>query len=338
MLLEVRGLKAGFCTERGWAWAADGVDLSVGRGKTVCLVGESGCGKTVTGLAVLRLVSYRGGHIAEGRILFCGQDLMQRSEAEVRRLRGDRISMIFQEPSTALNPVFGIGNQVEETLRAHRKISRKQAREQAMEVLTAVGFPSPERRYGDPPCLLSGGMRQRVMIAVALCCRPDLLIADEPTTALDVTIQAQILQLMRDLQDRMHMGMLFITHDLGVVARIADEVAVMYAGRIVETAPVMEFFREPRHPYSLGLLRSVPARLTGGRKGEGPLATIPGGVPDLANLPVGCRFHERCAWVAERCRRESPALQRISDPGAPERFAACWRHRELAGGREAGRP
>ena len=205
-------------------------------------------------------------------------------------------------------------------------------------MLEAVGVPSPERRYTDPPCLLSGGMRQRVMIAVALCCGPDLLVADEPTTALDVTIQAQILQLLQDMQDRMRMGVLFITHDLGVVARIADEVAVMYAGRIVESAPVRDFFREPRHPYSLGLLDSVPARLTGAEKREQPLKTIPGGVPDLANLPAGCHFHERCSYVQDPCRRESPPLLRISDPGEPERCTACWRHRELAAGPRTGKP
>ncbi len=330
-LLEIRGLKTGFRTDQGWAWASDEVDLNVQRGRTLCLVGESGCGKTVTGLSILRLVSSRGGYIAGGRILFHGQDLMERTEPEMRRLRGDRISMIFQEPMTALNPVFSIGNQLSETLRVHRKLSRKQARQQAMEMLEAVGFPSPEKRYADPPCLLSGGLRQRVMIAMALCCRPDLLIADEPTTALDVTIQAQILQLMQDFQKKMDMGILFITHDLGVVAQIAEEVAVMYAGRIVETAPVAGFFREPRHPYSLGLLRSVPGPLAGRSREDRPLEAIPGGVPDLTDLPDGCRFHERCGWALEHCRRESPPLILIPDPGGLDRRSACWRHDELAG-------
>jgi len=331
-LLEIRGLRTGFPTDRGWAWAADGVDLALWRGKTLCLVGESGCGKTITGLSVLRLVSTRGGCIAGGEILFRGQDLLSLGDAAMRRLRGDRISMIFQEPMTALNPVFGVGGQIAEVLRLHRKLSRGQARRAALETLASVGFPSPREHYGDPPCLLSGGMRQRVMIAMALCCHPDLLIADEPTTALDVTIQAQILRLMRSLQESMEMGILFVTHDLGVVAQVADDVAVMYAGRIVETAPAACFFREPRHPYSLGLLRAVPRPLAGRPRAERPLVSIPGGVPDLARPPDGCRFHPRCGWAEERCRHEPPPLLRIPAPGGgPERGSACWRHAELAG-------
>ncbi len=329
-LLEIRGLRTGFHTERGWAWAADGVDLDVRKGKTLCLVGESGCGKTVTGLSLLRLVPSQQGRIAEGRILFQGNDLNQLSEKEMRALRGNRISMIFQEPMTSLNPVFSIGNQVAETIRLHRKVSRRQAREKAVEMLTAVGFPSPEKRYNDPPCLLSGGMRQRVMISMALCCRPELLIADEPTTALDVTIQAQILRLMADLQKKMGMGILFITHDLGVVAQIADEVAVMYAGRVMETAPVLDLFRKPRHPYTMGLMRSIPGPMNSREKGERTLETIPGSVPDLAMLPPGCRFHERCTWAAERCRREEPPLLTFSGTHEAKRGSACWRHEELS--------
>jgi len=331
-LLAIRGLRTGFATDRGWIWAADGVDLEVRSGRTLCLVGESGCGKTVTGLSVLGLVPSQRGRIVEGSVLFGGTDLTQLSDREMRGVRGNRISMIFQEPMTSLNPVFGIGGQVAETVRVHRKATRRQARERALSMLADVGFPSPERRYGDPPCLLSGGMRQRVMIAMALCCEPDLLIADEPTTALDVTIQAQILRLMAGLQERMGMGILFITHDLGVVAEIADEVAVMYAGRVVETGPVEALFREPRHPYTIGLLRSIPgpaaaAAATGKRR----LPAIPGGVPDLANLPVGCRFQERCAWVIARCRAEDPPLLPVPDPTGARRGSACWRHHELAG-------
>jgi oligopeptide/dipeptide ABC transporter ATP-binding protein len=335
-LLEIRGLKTGFRTGQGWAWAADGLDLTIRRGRTLCLVGESGCGKTVTGLSILGLVSSRGGRIRAGQILFQGIDLVQLSEKELRGVRGNRISMIFQEPRSALNPLFGIGEQVAEAIRVHRKVSWKQARKQALENLDAVGFPSPDKRYEDPPCLLSGGMSQRVMIAMALSCNPELLIADEPTTALDVTIQAQILELMSDLQQKMGMGILFITHDLGVVARIADEVAVMYAGRIVETAHVNDFFREPRHPYSLGLLRSVPRPLGDREKADRPMETLPGGVPDLTRLPQGCRFQERCAWVVDRCRREEPPLLEISEPGTLKRSSACWRHEEMPSARERG--
>ena len=327
-LLDIQGLRTGFRTERGWAWAVDGVDLTVDRGRTLCLVGESGCGKTVSALSVLRLVASPPGRIAEGRILLDGTDLLQLSEKEMRRIRGNRISMIFQEPMTSLNPVFTIGNQVAEAIRLHQRVSGREAMERTVNMLAQVGIPSPEDRARDYPSQLSGGMRQRVMIAMALSCRPDLLIADEPSTALDVTIQAQILSLMADLQKRMGMAILFITHDLGVVAQIADEVGIMYAGRMVEYAPVEDLYGHPRHPYTLGLLRSVPRERTDFGRRE-PLDTISGVVPDLTRLPAGCRYQERCDWVVDRCRREEPLLQWFDARSHGRRGSACWRYEEL---------
>jgi len=238
--------------------------------------------------------------------------------------------MIFQEPMTSLNPVFTCGDQIMEAVILHQKSGRKEARKKALEMLESVGFPSPERRYGDPPCMLSGGMRQRVMIGMALCCRPELLIADEPTTALDVTIQAQILELMSELQEKMGMGILFITHNLGVVAQIADHVAVMYAGRIVETAPVHALFKGPRHPYTYALLRSIPGDLKSRVNKDRVLEAIPGTVPDLARLPQGCRFHERCTWADERCRMEDPPLFTFSSDNGTDRASACWRHEDIS--------
>jgi|YNPNPStandDraft_1061719.scaffolds.fasta_scaffold28305_2 peptide/nickel transport system ATP-binding protein len=328
-LLEVQELKTGFQTERGWAWAVNGVSFSIERGKTLCLVGESGCGKTVTGLSILRLVPSPPGRIVSGRIRLDGTELLDLPEKDMRRIRGNRISMIFQEPMTSLNPVFTVGSQVEEAIRLHQKVSRGEARKRAIEMFGRVGLPSPEQTIRDYPNQLSGGMRQRVMIAMALSCHPDVLIADEPTTALDVTIQAQILDLMSALQKQMGMAILFITHDLGIVAQIADEVAIMYAGKIVEHAPVVDLYDRPRHPYTVGLLRSVPKP----RLGEGErrrLDAIPGAVPDLARLPAGCSYQDRCPWVFEKCRREEPPLLAAGQgTAAGRRRSACWRWEDL---------
>ncbi len=334
-LLEIRDLRTGFQTVRGWACAADGIHLDLEKGKTLCLVGESGCGKTVTGLSILRLIPSPPGRILKGRILFQGKDLLQLPEKEMRLVRGNSISMIFQEPMSSLNPVFTIGDQVAEAIRLHQKHSRKESWKRAVKMLSIVGLPSPEKRARDYPSRLSGGMRQRAMIAMALSCRPDLLIADEPTTALDVTIQAQILELLARLQEELGMAVLFITHDLGVVAQAADDVAIMYAGRIVEKAPVRALFKRPRHPYTIGLLDSVPGPRTASRKAQ-PLRVIPGTVPNPLNLPQGCRFQERCGWAITRCREEEAPLQKFEDPGGPERMSACWRFDELPAEQEAG--
>ncbi len=328
-LIEVEGLKTGFQTERGWAWAVDGVSFSIERGRTLCLVGESGCGKTVTGLSILRLVPSPPGRIVSGRIRIDGIDLLGLPEKQMRRVRGNRISMIFQEPMTSLNPVFTVGSQVEEAIRLHQGVSRKEARKRTIEMFGRVGLPSPEQRIRDYPNQLSGGMRQRVMIAMALSCHPDVLIADEPTTALDVTIQAQILDLMAGLQKQMGMAILFITHDLGIVAQIADDVAIMYAGRIVEYAAVTDLYDRPRHPYTLGLLRSVP-KPRPSEGGRPRLDAIPGTVPDLTRLPAGCSYQDRCPWVFERCRRQAPPLLPIGQGRAGgQRRSACWRWEEL---------
>jgi oligopeptide/dipeptide ABC transporter ATP-binding protein len=327
-LLEVQGLRTGFRTRTGMAWAVDGIDFTMGRGKTLCLVGESGCGKTVTALSILRLVPSPSGQIADGRILFEGEDLLEIPEREMRRIRGNRISMIFQEPMTSLNPVFTIGNQVAEAIRLHQQISHKEARDTAIAMLSEVGLPSPEQTMKDYPNKLSGGMRQRAMIAMALSCRPHLLIADEPTTALDVTIQAQILKLMGQLQEKMGMSILFISHDLGIVAQIADEVAIMYAGRMVEYASVVALYDAPRHPYTVGLLRSLPRKRSDFKNRE-RLEAIAGMVPDLTRLPQGCRYQDRCGWTVDRCRQEEPPLLWFEETEGLRRASACWRHTEV---------
>lgn len=328
-LLEVQDLSTGFQTERGWAWAVNGVSFSIDRGETLCLVGESGCGKTVTGLSILRLVPSPPGRIVSGRIRIDETDLLGLPEKEMRRIRGNRISMIFQEPMTSLNPVFTVGSQVAEAIQLHQRVSRKEALKRTIEMFGQVGLPSPEQRIKDYPNQLSGGMRQRVMIAMALSCHPDVLIADEPTTALDVTIQAQILDLVAALQRQMGMAILFITHDLGIVAQIADDVAIMYAGRIVEHAPVTDLYDRPRHPYTMGLLRSVPKPRA--QEGQRPrLDAIPGAVPDLTRLPAGCSYQDRCPWVIEKCRREAPPLLVVGQGGAGgRRRSACWRWEDL---------
>ncbi len=316
-LLEVRNLRTWFETDRGLFRAVDGISFNVGRGRTVGLVGESGCGKSVTSLSLMGLVPSPPGRVSADAILFEGRDLLGLSPQARRLLRGDRMSMVFQEPMTSLNPVHTIGRQIVEAIRAHADISPQAARARAIEVLELVRIPSAAQRFDDFPHHLSGGMRQRVMIAMALVCEPALLIADEPTTALDVTIQAQILELLRDLQQRLGMAILIITHDLGVIAELVDEVIVMYAGKIVESAPVSALFNDPQHPYTIGLLGSIP-RLDVNRE---RLATIEGSVPSPANQPVGCRFSPRCPFADARCHAEPPPLREL---GALHQVA-CWK-------------
>ena len=305
-ILEVRDLFTSFHTVEGEGRAVDGVSFHLERGETLGLVGESGCGKSVTALSILRLVAPPG-RIGGGQILLSGRDLLTLPEPEMRRVRGDEIAMIFQEPMSSLNPVLSCGRQIEEAVRLHQGGSRKKARARAIEMMHLVGIPAPEQRVDEYPHQLSGGMRQRVMIAIALSCNPDVLIADEPTTALDVTIQAQILELLAKLQAEFHMAILLITHDLGVVAEVADRVAVMYAGQIVETATTKDLFAAPRHPYTRGLLRSIP-HLDGGQE---RLEVIPGRVPEATLLPAGCRFHPRCSLAEPACE------------ASPQRLEAC---------------
>jgi len=319
-LLEIRNLRITFATAGGAAAAVDGISFSVEPGETLGLVGESGCGKTVTALSILRLLP-PGGRIAGGEILFDGRDLLGISERDMRRVRGKEIAMIFQEPMSSLNPVFTVGNQIGEAIQVHEGAGRQEARRKTIELLDLVEMPDAARRVDDYPHQLSGGMRQRVMIAMALSCRPRLLIADEPTTALDVTIQAQILDLLGDLQRRLGMTLILVTHDFGVVAQRADHTAVMYAGRIVETAPVRTIFANPLHPYTRGLLRSIPGSgLTRAHR----LQTIPGVVPDASHLPSGCRFRDRCTDAIDRCASVDPQLDEV----AAEHGAACIRIRE----------
>ncbi|HWA81674.1 MAG TPA: ABC transporter ATP-binding protein [Acetobacteraceae bacterium] len=307
-LLAIEGLRTVFRQRSGEVPAVDGVDLTIARGETLGIVGESGCGKSVLSLSVLRLIAPPG-RISAGRILFEGADLLALPPAAMRAIRGNRIAMIFQEPMTSLNPSFTVGAQIIEAMRAHdRSLSARALRARAVEALTQVRIPAPERRLDEYPHLLSGGMRQRVMIAMALACRPDLLIADEPTTALDVTVQAEILALLSDLQRETGMAIILITHDLGVVAEMADKVAVMYAGRIVEQAPVTALFDDPQHPYTLGLLGSVP-RLEQQRE---RLLAIEGTVPPPFALPSGCRFHPRCAFAAPACAETDPPLAELT--------------------------
>ncbi len=316
ILLSVENLVTSFKTEQAVIRAVDDISFTINKGQTVGLVGESGCGKSVTSLSILRLIQSPPGHIESGKIVFDGKNLLDLPESGMRSIRGNKISMIFQEPMTSLNPVFTIGNQISEVFRIHRGMSRQEAREKSIEMLRLVKIPAPEKRIDEYPHQLSGGMRQRIMIAMALACRPELLVADEPTTALDVTIQAQILDLMAQLQAELNMAILLITHDLGVVAEVCDHVIVMYAGRIAERAPVQQIFKNPKHPYTVGLLNSIP-RL--GKKTE-RLPTIEGSVPSLAKLPVGCRFQTRCPHVHDKCRQVEPPLI----PVGTGHDAACW--------------
>jgi oligopeptide transport system ATP-binding protein len=333
-LLAVDGLRVEFATEAGILTAVDGLSFTVDKGETLVIVGESGSGKSVTGLSLIRLVASPPGRISGGSIVFRDKagrtrDLRTLGEAAMRDLRGNEIAMVFQEPMTSLNPVYTVGNQVIEAIRLHQGVGTRQARAHAVEMFELLGIPEPARRLGAFPHQLSGGMRQRVMIAMALCCRPALLIADEPTTALDVTIQAQILDLMRKLQRELGMAMIFITHNLGVAAEIADRILVMYAGRGVEYGPADAILAEPRMPYTIGLLNSVP-RL-GMDPADGVLRTIQGNVPNPLSLPPGCAFHPRCDWFKPGlCDDRVPPLE----PIAPGRALRCLRWREV--GRERG--
>jgi oligopeptide/dipeptide ABC transporter ATP-binding protein len=321
-LLDVRNLHTTFFTTAGRVRAVDGVSWDIQEGETVALVGESGCGKSVSALSVMRLVEEPAGRIEGGEVLFKGRNLLSLSEEQMRSVRGREIAMIFQEPMTSLNPVLTIGRQLTEGLEIHLKMSESDARARAIELLSMVGIPDPARRLGQYPHHFSGGMRQRMMIAMALACNPALILADEPTTALDVTIQAQILELMRDLARRLGVAMLIITHNLGVVARYADRVNVMYAGRIIERASAAELYASPRHPYTLGLLRSVP-RLDEPRRAR--LAPIEGQPPDVTRLPPGCAFAPRCSFRVARCTQEVPPLETVE----PAHLSACWEAKRL---------
>jgi len=323
-LLEVRDLKTTFQTAAGLVRAVDGVSWDVGEGETVALVGESGCGKSVSALSIMQLVAPPTGRIESGQIIYKGRDLLKLTEEEMRHVRGREIAMVFQEPMTSLNPVLSIGRQLTEGLEIHMQLKPPAARARAVELLGMVGIPDPERRLAQYPHQFSGGMRQRMMIAMALGCNPSLILADEPTTALDVTIQAQILELMRSLSKRLGVAMLIITHNLGVVARYADRVNVMYAGRIIERATAAELYANPRHPYTLGLLRSVP-RLDEPIRER--LVPIEGQPPDLTRLPRGCAFTPRCVFRVGRCEEQAPALRDVGHGG---HSAACWESARLA--------
>jgi oligopeptide/dipeptide ABC transporter ATP-binding protein len=318
-LLEVRGLRTSFDTRHGAVRAVTGVDFHVDRGEILGLVGESGCGKSVTSLSILRLVA-KPGIVEAGEVIFDGRDLLKLDDTELRKVRGDRISMIFQQPQGSLNPVMDVGDQIGEVLELHRGMKRSAARDRALELMRKVGIPDPERRLKNYPHEMSGGMAQRVMIAMALACEPELLIADEPTTALDVTIQAQILDLMRTLQKETGTAIILITHDLGVVAEMADRVAVMYAGEIVEQSDVRSLFRAPRHPYTRGLIGAVP--VPGVLTDE--LTVIPGSVPNLISLPDGCRFAPRCAARIEHNNVLATALHPELREAAPGHQVRCW--------------
>ena len=330
-ILEIRNLTTGFLTDGGMVKATDRVSLDIEKGKTLCVVGESGSGKSVTALSVMRLIEFAGGLIAEGEALFDGEDLVRKTQNEMLRIRGDRITMIFQDPMTALNPVFTVGEQIAESLRTHKGLSDKEAWRQSVDMLRRVRIPDPEIRARQYPHELSGGMCQRVVIAMALVCNPELLIADEPTTALDVTVQAQILELLRELKQEFRMSMLLITHDMGVAAEVADRIAVMYAGVVVEEGTVAEIFESPLHPYTIGLLQSIPG-LEGERGGE--LYTIKGVIPPLSRIPSGCRFHPRCPYAMETCRTNEPPL-RESPTGHK---AACWLDEAGADAPRTGKP
>ncbi len=312
-LLEIRGLKTHFKTDAGWLHAVDGVDLTVERGQTVCVVGESGSGKSVTAMSILKLVPMPPGRIVAGQVLWDGRDLVPLSAAEMRKLRGREIGVVFQEPMTALNPVYTVGEQIGEGLRLHEGLTRAQAMQRAVELLALVHIPMPSRRVHDYPHQFSGGMRQRVMIAMALACNPRLLIADEPTTALDVTIQAQILDLLAELKERLGMAVLLITHAMGVVAEVAERVVVMYAGQVIEEGSVEELFVRPWHPYTQGLIRSIP-RIDADAAPGSRLVSIAGTVPSLVDPPAGCRFAPRCAYAHEACTLTTPALREVG-PG-----------------------
>jgi peptide/nickel transport system ATP-binding protein/oligopeptide transport system ATP-binding protein len=321
ILLQVNDLHTNFYTDEGVVKAVDGVDFFVRRGETLGLVGESGCGKSVTALSIMRLIQQPPGRIEKGQILFENQDLLRMSEEHMRQIRGNHISMIFQEPMTSLNPVFRVGDQIAEAIQLHQGLSRGIAMERAVEMLQKVGIPDPKTRVKEYPHQMSGGMRQRVMIAMALSCNPKMMIADEPTTALDVTIQAQILELMNKLKEDFGASILLITHDLGVIADMAQSVAVMYTGKIVEYADVVELFTRPKHPYTIALMESIP-NMDEPVPEDRMLQTIPGIVPSLLDLPTGCSFRERCSQGLDLCGRKNPSLIEVE----PGHLVRCWHY------------
>jgi peptide/nickel transport system ATP-binding protein len=316
-ILEVKGLRTSFFTDEGEVKAVDGVDFSIEKGKTLGIVGESGSGKSITSLSILRLLQEPVGRVVGGEVIFKGENLLDKTKKQMMQIRGNNVSMIFQEPMTSLNPTLTCGEQIAESVRIHQKLGRKAAWVKAVDMLRLVGIPSPEKRAKQYPFELSGGMRQRVMIAIALACNPELLIADEPTTALDVTIQAQILELMRKLQDELGTSLMLITHDLGVVAEMCDKVAVMYCGKVVEYADVQTIFSSPKHPYTVGLLNSVPKH---DQDVEGDLSVINGSVPSPFNLPQGCRFAPRCPHAKDICRSTLPYFKETEDGDQ----VRCW--------------
>jgi len=319
--LEIKDLRISFASDGKRVEVVSGVSINVPKGKIVGVVGESGCGKTVTALSTMRLIPEPPGKIDSGEIIFDGADILNYSDRDMRSIRGNRISMIFQEPISSLNPVFTVGDQIGEALSTHLKLSSKEEKDRVIELLTLVGIPAPERRINNYPHEMSGGMSQRVMIAMALACNPEVLIADEPTTALDVTIQAGILDLINELREKMGMAVLLITHDLGIIAEVADEVYVMYAGKVVEHGFTADIFKEPHHPYTVGLLNSVPDL----HENKEMLNAIPGVVPSPDNFPDGCRFQDRCPLVIDKCRTNEPFLEEV---GAGH-TAACWRRAEV---------
>jgi oligopeptide/dipeptide ABC transporter ATP-binding protein len=323
-LLSVQDLKVYFRGNERIARALDGISYDVGKGETICLVGESGCGKTVSALAILRIIPQPPGEVMGGKILFNGQDLLELSEEDMQKIRGNHIAMVFQEPMTSLNPVFTIGDQIKEAILVHEPLEKNETHRRCTQLLKDVGIASPENRLNDYPHQLSGGQRQRVMIAMALACSPDLVIADEPTTALDVTIQVQILDLFKALQEKRHMSLLYITHDLGVVANIADRIYVMYSGIIVEQGRTHDIFHNPYHPYTRGLIASLP----GPSKRGSTLHSIPGAVPDPAYKPSGCPFHPRCEYATEICRSQFPELCDYRD-GHLSRCPVLYEHEEV---------
>ncbi|WP_395350825.1 ABC transporter ATP-binding protein [Variovorax sp. UC122_21] len=332
-LLRVQDLHVEFRTRRGQALVLNGVDFELRAGETLCVVGESGCGKSMTALALLRLIPSPPGRIRDGRVLFQGEDLVRATDARMREVRGNRISMIFQEPMTSLNPVFSVGDQIGESLRLHAGLDARAARQRAIEMLRQVGIPAPERRVDEYPHQLSGGMRQRVMIAMALACRPDILIADEPTTALDVTVQAQIFDLLRELQREKGTAILLITHDMGAVAEMADRVMVMYAGRVIEQGSADQVLSAPGHPYTRGLIDCLPELGSSAAFDDDTredLAEIPGVVPSIWELGSGCAFRERCRHAMPRCAREVPPMFALAGDGdgGTSHGAACWLHAE----------
>jgi peptide/nickel transport system ATP-binding protein len=321
-LLKVKNLKTHFHTERGRVTAVDGVSFSMNKGEIIGIVGESGCGKSVMSQSIIRLLDHTDSVEYEGEVIFEDQDLLSMPISQLRAIRGDEISIIFQDPLTSLNPVYTIGNQIEEVLRLHQKMSRKEAHNKAIEILKVTGIPSPEIRVNEYPHQLSGGMQQRAMIAMALSCEPKLLIADEPTTALDVTIQAQILELIVELNEKLGMGVLFITHDLGVVSEVCTSVKVMYLGQIVEDTTTERLFENPLHPYTQGLIKSIP-QLAGNRHEK--LHVIEGTVPSLSDIPRGCRFSTRCPFADEQCFNEEPFMEKVND----EHSVKCWHYAKI---------